>query len=54
MSRDYFGPKAHIYGVDIQPDTKAFEDERIRIIVGDQSDPAFLTSLVAEIPRSTS
>jgi 23S rRNA U2552 (ribose-2'-O)-methylase RlmE/FtsJ len=51
MWRDYFGRKAHIYGVDVQPDTKAFEDERIRIILGDQSDPAFLRSLVAQIPR---
>lgn len=51
MWRDYFGPKAHIYGVDIEPNTKAFEDERIRIIVGDQSDPAFLRSMVAEVPR---
>ncbi|MGZ6314510.1 MAG: class I SAM-dependent methyltransferase [Candidatus Limnocylindrales bacterium] len=51
MWRDYFGPKSRVFGVDIEPNTKAFEEEGVRIIVGDQSDPAFLRSLIKEIPR---
>ena len=51
MWKDYFGPEAHIYGVDINPACKAFEEERIQIFIGDQSDQAFLRELSAAIPK---
>ena len=31
MWRDYFGPKAHIYGVDINPDCKVYERDGIKV-----------------------
>ena len=51
MWKEFFGPKAHIYGVDINPQCKAFEEEQVRIFIGDQADPAFLQSLKEQIPR---
>ena len=50
MWRDYFGPQANIIGVDINPLCKQFEEPGIQIIIGDQSDPVFLASLVRELP----
>jgi hypothetical protein len=49
MWRDYFGPDAKIYGVDIDPRCRQFEDEGIRILIGDQADEDFLRQVVAEI-----
>ena len=42
MWRDYFGPDAKIYGVDIDPRCRQFEDDNIRILIGDQADKEFL------------
>lgn len=51
MWRDYFGPQAVIYGVDINPLCKQFEGENTHIIIGDQEDRDFLRSLSQSIPR---
>jgi 23S rRNA U2552 (ribose-2'-O)-methylase RlmE/FtsJ len=51
MWRDYFGAKATIYGVDINSECKKFEDERIKILIGDQGDKSFLKALKEECPR---
>lgn len=44
MWRDYF-PAGRIVGVDVREDAEQHREERIRIHVGDQSDPDFLTRL---------
>lgn len=49
--KNYFGPQAKIYGVDIDPRCKQFEEENVRILIGDQGDRAFLRQLRQEIPR---
>jgi hypothetical protein len=41
MWRDYFGPNAHIYGVDIEPACRAYEKEGVGIFIGDQADRKF-------------
>lgn len=41
MWKDYFGPLCHIYGVDIEPACKAYEDESIKVFIGDQEDRIF-------------
>src|ERR1700722_9348231 len=41
MWADYFGPKARIYGVDIEPACRAYENERIKVFIGDQADRQF-------------
>ena len=47
MWRKYFGRKAVIYGIDIDPRCKKFEDKRTNIMIGDQEDRDFLRSIVA-------
>lgn len=49
MWKNYFGRKARIYGVDIDPKCKQLEEKQIEIFIGDQADRAFLTGLRAEI-----
>ena len=51
MWRDYFGPGCRLYGVDIDPRCKAFEDGTTTILIGDQAERAFLGRLRAELPR---
>ena len=43
----YFGSEnCEIYGVDINPDCKQFENDNIKILIGDQDDEMFLDSIV--------
>lgn len=49
MWKDYFGPKARIVGVDIEPRCKALEESQVEVIIGDQGDRAFLRALREEI-----
>jgi len=51
MWKNYFGPKARIYGIDIKPECKQAEEEQIEIIIGDQEDRQFLRKLGRNIPR---
>ena len=50
MWKHYFGHKANIYGVDINPHCKQLEEERIKIFIGYQADRAFLKSVAEAIP----
>jgi SAM-dependent methyltransferase len=50
MWREYFGPKAYIYGVDIEPSCKLYEGERTRIFIGDQADHGFWQEFRREVP----
>ncbi len=50
MWKDYFGPKAKIYGIDINPKCKEFEEENIHILAGSQSDRKFLRQIKEIIP----
>lgn len=51
MWKNYFGPKAKIIGVDINPDCKQLEEENIQIFIGSQSDRAFLRELKRQVPK---
>ena len=51
MWKQYFGPNCHLYGVDIEPACKAYEDARTRVFIGDQSDREFWASFKREVPR---
>ena len=50
MWKNYFGNKAKIYGIDINPDCKKFEEENVKIFIGSQSDRHFLKDVLAQIP----
>lgn len=49
MWRHYFGRRARIYGVDINPRCKRFEARRTKVFIGDQEDRSFLRSLAEQI-----
>ena len=51
MWKNYFGDKAKIYGIDINPLCKQLEEDQIEIFIGDQEDRKFLKSLGEAIPR---
>jgi len=51
MWKQYFGPKAKIFGIDINEHCKKLEEEQIEMFIGDQEDRTFLKSLAAKIPR---
>ena len=50
MWRNYFGPKATIYGVDIAPDCRVYENDGIKIFIGDQADRSFWGGLRRKVP----
>ena len=49
--RKYFGAKAKIYGIDIDPRCKALEEQNIEILIGSQSDRKFLRDVTQKIPK---
>ena len=51
MWRDYFGDKAQIIGIDINPECKQFESEKTKIFIGSQEDRTFLKNLKNQIPK---
>jgi hypothetical protein len=51
MWRDYFGLKSLIYGVDIEPACRSYENERIKIFIGDQADRLFWRELRRKVPN---
>lgn len=50
MWRDYFGPRAHIFGVDIQRECQVYTRHGITVVIGDQSNPAFWVEFKALMP----
>jgi hypothetical protein len=51
MWKHYFGPRCRIFGVDINPECRRVEEDRIEVLIGDQEDREFLKSLTRRIPR---
>lgn len=50
MWKNYFGPNAKIYGIDINPQCKTLEEENIQIFIGSQADRTFLKQIKSIIP----
>jgi len=48
--KSYFGDKAKIYGIDVDPRCKELEEDNIRIFIGSQANPSFLQEIKAQIP----
>jgi hypothetical protein len=48
MWKRYFGPRALIVGIDVNPECTKFEEDQIAIRIGSQSDTGFLESIVDE------
>ena len=49
MWRDYFGPEARLFGIDIDPRCKQWEEPGTRILIGDQADRSFLREVAKEV-----
>ncbi len=47
--RNYFGPEAIIYGIDIRPECAQYDGQSAQVRIGSQADPAFLESVVREM-----
>jgi hypothetical protein len=50
MWRHYFGPKCHVYGVDIEEACKAYENDHTKIFIGDQEDREFWKDFKDRVP----
>ncbi|HTH55599.1 MAG TPA: class I SAM-dependent methyltransferase [Cyclobacteriaceae bacterium] len=50
MWKNYFGSKAKIFGIDINPNCKNLEEENIKIFIGSQADREFLREVKNKIP----
>ena len=48
MWKEYFVNKAEIWGIDIEPDCKNYEQDGVRVFIGDQSDPSFLRKITKQ------
>lgn len=51
MWKEYFGEKAKIYAIDINPLCKQFETDSIKIFIGSQEDRDFLKMIKNQIPE---
>ena len=49
MWREYFGEKAVIYGIDINPKCAEFDGQSGQVRIGSQDDPEFLAGIVEEM-----
>jgi len=50
MWKAYFGPRCHVYGVDIEPACKNYEGDRVKIFIGDQADRKFWKTFREQVP----
>jgi hypothetical protein len=51
MWHEYFGPGTRLIGMDIEPRCSQFANEATSIVIGDQSDPAFLAEVRRRFPH---
>ena len=51
MWRKFFGEKALLIGVDVNPECKQFEEGNTKIFIGSQEDEKFLKNLKSQIPK---
>lgn len=49
MWREYFGPRARIIGIDLNPAARRWEQEGFEIFIGSQSDPRFWEAFYSSV-----
>lgn len=47
----YLGPRARVYGVDIEPACRAYASERVQVFIGDQADRDFWHRFRKQVPE---
>ena len=50
MWKKYFGARCKVYGVDIEEACKVYDEEGVRVFIGDQSDRLFWRRFKQEVP----
>jgi len=50
MWRHYLGPGCHVYGVDIEPVCKNYQNAQVKILIGDQADRSFWKTFREKVP----
>jgi hypothetical protein len=50
MWQHYFGPRARIYGADLMPECREYEDVAAGIFIGHQADPEFGNRVLRDVP----
>ena len=50
MWKNFFGKKARIIGIDLNPEAKKFEKDGFEIIIGDQSSEVFWKKFFKKFP----
>jgi hypothetical protein len=51
MWKYYFGSRCSVFGIDIEPACKAYEADKTRVFIGDQSDRDFWREFRKEVPK---
>jgi hypothetical protein len=51
MWKEYFGPAARVYGVDLEPACVKYAGDRVKVFIGDQADPKFWKDFLRQVPR---
>jgi hypothetical protein len=51
MWRSYFGPRCKVYGVDIEEACKTYEEDGVRVFIGDQADRSFWQTFKKQVPQ---
>ena len=51
MWRHYFGDRVQIVGIDIEPACRVYARDSVRVVIGDQQDPAFWSRFRQDFPR---
>lgn len=46
----YFGPQVNIFAIDINAECKKFEEDKVKVFIGSQSDPQFLQDVIRQLP----
>lgn len=50
MWREYFGPRATLYGADLEEACRAYESDGVRMFIGDQKDREFWARFKNDVP----
>mmetsp|Transcript_1999 Transcript_1999/g.2238 ORF Transcript_1999/g.2238 Transcript_1999/m.2238 type:complete len:416 (-) Transcript_1999:54-1301(-) len=51
MWKSVFGAGTHVYGCDINPKCKSYEDDQIKVFIGDQESPDFWKDVLSQVPK---
>lgn len=51
MWREYFGPRCHVHGIDIEESCRSYAGDGVTIHIGDQADRSFWARFREQVPR---